>query len=120
MGRVIIEHRDATHVMLQHDSDVTLHYVDPPYVKSTRGDQKDDYAFEMTDEDHIKLASSLHSLKGMVLLSGYKSDLYNELYRDWDYIERKVFADKALPRIEVVWFNFACQFQRALDTAAAL
>ena len=36
-GRCIIENCDALKTMAQHDSVHTLHYVDPPYVKETRG-----------------------------------------------------------------------------------
>jgi DNA adenine methylase len=34
---VIIENRPAARVMAEHDTPETLHYVDPPYVHSTRG-----------------------------------------------------------------------------------
>jgi DNA adenine methylase len=67
---VIIERRPALEVLEQHDSPRTLHYVDPPYVHSTRnmpglsaGTHKV-YKFEMTDADHRALAAVLHRLRG--------------------------------------------------------
>jgi len=81
LSGVIIEHRDAAGVMRQHDGEQTLHFVDPPYVHDTRNMQHAAYAHELTDQDHVALAAALHGLSGMVLLAGYPSALYEELYR---------------------------------------
>ncbi|MGL4573599.1 MAG: DNA adenine methylase [Burkholderiaceae bacterium] len=82
---VVIENREATKVMRAHDGSDTLHYVDPPYVHSTRKIKNSGHAyrFEMSDEDHRSLADSLKHLTGMVMLSGYACDLYAELFSDW-------------------------------------
>lgn len=101
---VILENRDGIEVMAQHDSKDTLHYVDPPYVASTRG-VGNDYRYEMTDLDHAKLSEFLHSVKGMVVLSGYDSPLYRELYRGWRTVKRASLADGAQKREETLWFN---------------
>lgn len=78
---VVIENRDANDVMQTHDSQETLHYVDPPYVAATR-DAGSDYRHEMADADHERLAETLHGLSGAVVLSGYRSALYDQLYGD--------------------------------------
>lgn len=104
---VVIENRDAISVMRQHDSEQTLHYVDPPYVASTR-DAGGDYVFEMNDEDHVALADALHGLKGMIVLSGYRSEMYDHLFRDWRRVERHARADGARPRVEVLWLSPNC------------
>lgn len=101
---VHIENRDAIKVIQGQDSEDTLHYVDPPYLPSTR-DKGQDYAFEMTREQHEQLAANLHELKGMVILSGYRSGLYDELYKDWRCIQRKALADGARERVECLWLN---------------
>ena len=104
---VVIENRDYDKVLLQHDREDALHYLDPPYVHSTRcrNNANKSYAFEMTDEDHVELSKVAHELKGMVVLSGYHSDLYNNLYSDWTAVEREHFADGARKRVEVLWLN---------------
>ncbi len=101
---VVIENRDAIKVMAAHDSPTTLHYVDPPYVASSR-DKGGDYRHEMTDADHVALADYLHSVQGMVVLSGYPSALYDGLYADWRRVERNALADGAAKRVEVLWLS---------------
>lgn len=104
---VCIENRDAVKVMRAHDGIETVHYVDPPYVASTRN-RGDDYRHEMTEEDHIVLADALHKLHGAVLLSGYSNRLYDKLYKDWRRVERPSFADGARARMEVLWLSPSC------------
>jgi DNA adenine methylase len=102
---VVIENRDALACMKHHDSPETLHYADPPYVLSTRTDAKDDYAHEMTDDQHAEMADGLRGLKGMVIVSGYRSDLYDRLYAGWRRIDRNAFADGASKRVESLWLS---------------
>lgn len=62
----------------------------------------------MDDAAHRALAAVLRGLKGMVVLSGYPHDLYDqELYADWTRVERAAFADGAAKRTEVIWINRA-------------
>lgn len=106
---VVLEHRAAQYVMAQHDSPETLHYVDPPYVRATRGrmHRANVYRHEIDDQGHRELAATLHGLAGMVVLSGYHSKLYDALYGDWRTVERAAHADGAKDRIEVLWLNAA-------------
>lgn len=114
MRGVTIESRDACEVMAQHDSDGTLHYVDPPYLPETRSPaNKHDlkyraYRHELTKQDHIRLLECLRNLIGFVVLSGYASHVYDDALSDWHRSERKTFADGARPRTEVIWINPAC------------
>lgn len=111
---VIIEQRPAIEVMSRHDRCDCLHYVDPPYVPSTRspkarkgGAKYHAYDFEMSDEDHVALADALRGMRGMVVLSGYPSALYERLYPDWPCVTRDARADGARARTECLWFNEA-------------
>jgi len=104
---VVIENRKAIEVIHQHDQPDCLHYIDPPYLPETR-DKGSDYRYEMTKEDHEELAHELHLVSGMVVLSGYRSELYDELYRDWKCIQQKAYADGARERIECLWINQNC------------
>lgn len=91
--------------MAAHDGIETLHYVDPPYVFATRADLSKDYAHELSDADHSDLLKFLRSLKGMVILSGYPSQLYESGLHGWARHERFALADGAKPRTEVLWIN---------------
>jgi DNA adenine methylase len=104
---VVIENRDALTLMCRHDGAQTLHYVDPPYLQETRR-REHMYRHEMTAKDHIKLLAGLRKLAGMVVLSGYASDLYDQRLKTWERIEIPSFADGARPRIEVLWLNPTC------------
>lgn len=89
---ILIENRDAMKVMQYHDSNETLHYVDPPYLFETRclntsGGRY--YKHELSNDQHIQLIELLKSLKGMVIISGYDSDLYREQLTDWSLITTK-------------------------------
>lgn len=106
---VVIENRDAIEVMRMHDAPDTVHYVDPPYVHSTRSRGNPycnkGYKHEMTDDQHRELAEALHGLRGAVVLSGYPAALYDDLYRDWRHVERQAHADGARDRVEVLWLS---------------
>jgi DNA adenine methylase len=115
LAGVVIENRNALEVIERLDSPGTLIFADPPYVHSTRSALQGrssgthGYRHEMDDEQHRQLAALLHQVQGMVVLSGYASDLYdNELYPNWERFERKHVADGGRSRTEVVWINPAC------------
>lgn len=106
---VVIENRPAVQVMAAHDGQETLHYIDPPYVHSTRSTAKNSsqkaYRHEMTDEDHVKLLDFILTLQGMVILSGYPHPLYDAALAGWARREKAALADGARARTEVLWIN---------------
>lgn len=107
---VVIEKQDAVDVMRRHDAPNALHYVDPPYVHETRSAaaSRHGYRYELTDQQHRDLAAVLHSLDGMVVLSGYQCPLYEELFGDWQREDVVALADGAKERVECLWLNPAC------------
>lgn len=103
---VLIESRPALQALGDHDAPDVCHYVDPPYVHATRKErQQQNYRHEMDDDDHRELSEVLHGLAGMVVLSGYPSALYDELYGSWRRVDRAAHADGARKRTESLWFN---------------
>lgn len=100
---VVVENREAEEVMAKHDSPETLHYVDPPYVRETRGCHR--YHYDMDDLAHVELCRFLRELKGFVVLSGYNNSLYADQLDDWLKVERRAFADGARERTECLWLS---------------
>lgn len=116
---VVIENCPAIDIINRFDTPSTLIYADPPYLHSTRSSLKGrsakshGYKHEMTDVDHAELAAVLRKAKGMVAISGYPSDLYNDLYAGWSRRTTKAIAELGTARTEVLWLNPAAQ--AALD-----
>ena len=104
LKNVQLECDTAEAIITRFDSPDTLFYVDPPYVHSTRT-SKDDYAFEMTDDEHRTLAAQLNSVSGMVILSGYDCDLYRDLYTGWKFVSIETDTVQKTKRIECLWIN---------------
>jgi DNA adenine methylase len=88
--------------------DVLL-YVDPPYLGSTRGDANSRYGVEMrTEAEHRELAAALADCRAAVVLSGYDSPLYTELFADWHQYRHQTMTGNAIAakdRTEVLWAN---------------
>lgn len=124
---VTIEQRPAIDILRKMDTKETLHYVDPPYPFDTRQTGngtglRHRYRFEMTDEDHRELAKVLRGLKGMVIISSYPSELYNNLFRGWQRVSwtsgqfcssnSKSKSLKGTTRTECIWMNPAAAARR--------
>lgn len=110
---VTVESVPAVELIRQRDGVDYLHYVDPPYVHVTRQHrQRGNYGkYEMDDRDHEELSETLHQARGMVVLSGYDSQLYRRLYGNWQRVEKRTFGNSnrgAAPRTEVLWLNAQC------------
>ncbi len=107
LQRVQIENAPALEVIQRYDTPETVFYLDPPYVHAARGDVAA-YGFEMTDQDHIELAAVLNRIRGRAVLSGYRSDLYEDLYSGWRRVDAKERNCHSVrkPRQESAWMNF--------------
>ena len=107
LQRVQIENAPALDVIARYDTAETVFYLDPPYVHSARGDSAA-YGYEMSDADHVELASALSSIRGRAVLSGYRTPLYDRLYAGWHRIDAPVRIAHSVrqPRRESLWLNF--------------
>ena len=66
----------------------------------------------MNDDDHMKLLKTLLELEGMVMLSGYPSELYDDVLKGWNRVETKarISAGRGTDtRTECLWINPAAQ-----------
>lgn len=106
LQRVQIENAPAVEIVRRFDSEETLFYLDPPYVHASRGD-KNAYGTEMSDEDHADLANVLHEIKGRAVVSGYRTKLYDKLFKNWKRIDapKKIINSSKGLRQECLWLN---------------
>jgi DNA adenine methylase len=104
---VQLECDDALRVIARFDGPDTVTYADPPYPASTRGVRwaTTAYAHELTDADHRRLATVLHALRGMAVVSGYPGPLYRELYGDWPAVARTARTHGPRAATEVLWLS---------------
>jgi DNA adenine methylase len=122
---VLIENRPALDTLRAHDAATTLHFVDPPYLHSTRSSRSSEmrryFKHEMTDADHVALIEAAQGLAGMVILCGYPNALYTQqMPPDWScYLTTsRIAAGRGCAvRTEAIWINPACR--AALVTAGA-
>lgn len=127
---VSIESRPALELIADYGKQPrVLFYLDPPYLDATRNSRG--YLHEMADvAQHRALAASVNSVecKASVVISGYHSDLYDELYAGWHRLEietwtgnaRALTADSMMvdgARTEVLWSNRPIGGQGRLELA---
>ena len=109
---------DALSLIKKFDKPEVLMYQDPPYLHSTRV-LKEQYDFEMTEEQHAELAEFNLQSKAKIAISGYKSVLYTELYDDngWHRTdwETSTGSRTASRRTESLWTNYNPDEVRHVD-----
>lgn len=113
LKRVLILNRDALDVIKSEDGPRTLFYLDPPYLHETRA-TTGEYEHEMTFDQHNALLMAISKIEGRFLLSGYRSDLYDDYAKSngWRRHEfelpNNAAGGKTKRRMtECVWTNYA-------------
>lgn len=111
---VSLECRDALEVIHEYGKHPNvLLYCDPPYLATSRNSTN--YRHEMAGNDeHAQLADELHRVEASVVLSGYHSPLYDDLYDGWHRVEMAAWTGNGIRgeatktdgnRVEVLWSN---------------
>lgn len=107
---VQIDHLSWRLCLDRYDDPDALFYLDPPYVPETR--RSGGYRHELTKEDHEELVDRVLGLKGIAIISGYDSPLYEPLTgggftrHEWGVWSTAARGNKNQPRdrrTEVVW-----------------
>jgi len=111
---VRILHGDALELLPMLDGPETLHYLDPPYVRTARSTTPLYGPYELTDDTHRELCLLIRQLRGKVVLSGYSNPIYEEILGGWRQARRttQIYAHFSIHgrnrgmKTEVLWLNF--------------
>jgi DNA adenine methylase len=112
LRRVQILCKSAFEAIPRFDHPDALIYCDHHYVHSTREENsRRVYHAEMSDEDHRRLAQVLRNCKAKVVVSGYRSAVYDEVFGGWRLVEFDIANHAAGGRqkgreTECLWLNF--------------
>jgi DNA adenine methylase len=122
LHRVSLESRPALELIRSYGRvKSALIYADPPYLGSTRTGGR--YRHEMASADeHRELAEALLGCKSAVVISGYPSPLYDEMFAGWWRTDIPHFTGqggKRTNRLEVLWANRPLGHPRLWDEASA-
>lgn len=109
LAHVSLEARDALDVIADYGRHEEV--LIPPYLGSTRSSRQ--YLVEMShDDEHQALAEVLRACKATVVLSGYESPLYADLFDGWQRHEIETYTgqgnhaeERNDRRTEVLWCN---------------
>ena len=116
LSRVSIESRDALDVIEDYGSESSVCiYADPPYLGSTRAAN---YGVEMLeDELHARFGEACNNAKAAVVVSGYASSLYEDIFAGWHRMELKAPTrlSGTAAENEVLWSNRPFATQTAFD-----
>ncbi len=111
--RVQILCQSAFEAIPRFDHPDALIYCDPPYVHSVREtNSRNVYHTEMSDDEHRKLGLLLKKAKAKIIVSGYPSPLYEEIYSGWRTVTFNIANHAAGGKrkrreTECLWMNFA-------------
>lgn len=101
---VQIENMPAAELIKRFNYKNVLIYCDPPYILSTRHGKQ--YRCEMETGEHIDLLTLLLQHKGSVIISGYETELYNDMLAGWNRYETTAYSQVCSKKREVLWMNY--------------
>lgn len=100
-----------------------LIYADPPYIGPERRGGRN-YKNEMNHDDHIQLLEAILACESAVVLSGYRSELYDDALSAWDRFSIDASSGHSAvgdqKRTEVIWSNRAVSPATLFDDEGAV
>ncbi len=104
LRKVQIKNRPALEVIKRFNYANVFMYIDAPYLLGVRRGKQ--YKHEMTDRDHMELLETALQSKAKIMISGYESDMYNDLLYGWNKETFKSCSEHHGTRQEVIWMNY--------------
>lgn len=100
-----IEHKDALELISDLYGKDTFIYIDPPYMKETRK-KKNQYNYEMADEQHMKLLKIAKESSCKIMISAYENEIYDEQLKGWRKEHKSTTAECSRRRVETLYINY--------------
>ncbi len=107
---VQIENSPAVELIIKFNYRNVLLYLDPPYILSERYGKQ--YRHEMNDKEHETLLSVILQHKGPAMISGYESELYNNMLKNWHREETISCTQTGEKKKEILWMNFEPEYRQ--------
>lgn len=101
---VQIDNRPAAELIPRFNYENVLIYCDPPYMLHTRHGKQ--YRHEMDAGDHEELLALLLKHRGPVVISGYETELYDNMLAGWNRYETTAYSQVCSKKREVLWMNY--------------
>ena len=119
LRRMNLENRDWRYIVKAYSHRNTVIFADPPYDLAARRSKA--YGHEMTDMDHVDLAFALKESPSAAMVAGYRSELYDELYKDWRREERQYRCHQSASKsnAKAVSIRTECLWIKDIRTPAA-
>lgn len=95
-----IENKPAIELLNIYDGPELLIYADPPYLKETVTLHGDHYKKIMTDKEHEEMLAAMIKSNSMIMLSGYDSEMYQDMLSEWTMTTIKTTGEAACKRTE--------------------
>ena len=116
LRRVQIECAPALELIVRYDYENVFMYLDPPYLLGTRCGKQKQYKHEMSDDEHEEMLQKALISKAKIMISGYASEMYDDMLAGWGRKEFRSHAEMGSRRTEVVWMNYESgQMELRLD-----
>lgn len=116
LRRVQIECSPALELIVRYDYENVFMYLDPPYLLGTRCGKQKQYKHEMSDDEHEEMLQKALISKAKIMISGYASEMYDDMLAGWRRKEFRSHAEMGNRRTEVVWMNYESgQMELRLD-----
>jgi DNA adenine methylase len=112
LRRVEIWNCDAIEFIDKLDIYGSCFYLDPPYMHDTRSSIDSYGKYEMSTDQHIRLLDYLNAgMRGDVLISGYRNEMYDEKLKYWRRVDFEIpnHSSSAMfkeIKQECIWLNY--------------
>lgn len=104
LKNVQVLNEDALKMLTRYEGvfDVLI-YFDPPYLPEKRGNKNGYSDHEVSEDFHIQASELLLKVPGHVVVSGYESELYNDLYEGFTQVKTEGRTNSGASKTECLY-----------------